>query len=244
VRELPRLGYLINAHASLLPRYRGASPIAQAILDGERETGVSVMRVEREMDSGPVALTRRLEIGAQENTAELTERLSRLAADAIADALEAIAAERVEWTEQDHARASVAPKLAKSDGALDWHCSTAILVSRIHGLAPKPGAFTQLLAAPGADDDDDDVTLRILRARPSHAPDAGRAAPGTVCLASCAGEPAMRIATGDGWLEPLELQKSGGRAIDSAAFLRGFDLPDGTLLGSRSAAAEAEAAHV
>ena len=121
VRELPRLGYLINAHASLLPKYRGASPIAQAILDGERETGVSVMRVEREMDSGPVALTRRLEIGAQENTAELTERLSRLAADAIADALETIAAERVEWTEQDHARASVAPKLAKSDGALDWH---------------------------------------------------------------------------------------------------------------------------
>jgi len=214
VRELPRLGYLINAHASLLPKYRGASPIAQAILDGEHETGVSVMRVEREMDSGPVALTRRLEIGEQENTAELTERLSQLAAEAIDDALDAIVEERIEWTEQDH----------------------------IHGLAPKPGAFAQLPATPGSGGDE--VTLRILRARPSNAPNAARAAPGTVRLASGAGEPAMRIATDDGWLEPLEVQKSGGRPMDPAAFLRGFDLPDGTLLGARDDARAVEAPHV
>ena len=120
VRELPSLGYMINAHASLLPRYRGASPIAQAILDDEEETGISIMRVEREMDAGPVAHVRRLEIGEQENSAELSQRLSNLAAESILEALDLIVSDEIKWTEQDHHRSSLAPKLSKEDGRLDW----------------------------------------------------------------------------------------------------------------------------
>ena len=99
VRELPSRGYLINAHASLLPKYRGAAPIARAIWDGEAETGISVMRVEREMDAGPVALVRRTKIDRFENTEELSARLAGIAADAIEEAVERVAADTIEWTE-------------------------------------------------------------------------------------------------------------------------------------------------
>ena len=91
VRELPRVGYLINAHASLLPRHRGAAPIARAILAGETRTGISLMRVEREMDAGPVALVRELAIGEGEDAGALAERLSSLAAEAVCHALDQIA---------------------------------------------------------------------------------------------------------------------------------------------------------
>ncbi len=230
VRQLPRLGYLINAHASLLPLYRGASPIAQAILDGQPETGISVMRVEKEMDSGAVALVRRTPIREGENTAELTERLSWLAADAIADALDEIARGRVQWTEQDHAAATVAPKLQKSDGRLDWSLPTRVLIQRIHGLAPRPGAYT-VLPGDGADEPE---TLRILRAEAPGA-DYAPEAPGTMRVGKDGGEPPLRIATGDGWLVPTEVQRAGGRAMETDAFLRGQPLEDGTRLGEGAA---------
>jgi methionyl-tRNA formyltransferase len=111
VRELPGLGFMINAHASLLPKYRGAAPINHAILAGEKTTGISVMRVEREMDTGPVALVREIPIGDHENAAELSERLAHLAAEAITEALEQLAAGRAQWNEQDHSRACLAPKI-------------------------------------------------------------------------------------------------------------------------------------
>jgi methionyl-tRNA formyltransferase len=243
VRELPSLGYLINAHASLLPRYRGAAPIARAILDGEAETGISVMRVEKEMDAGAVALVRRTEIREQENTAELTERLARLAADAIADAVEEIAGGRAEWEPQDASEATLAAKIDKGEGRLEWSEPTRALIGRIHALAPRPGAFTEL---PGSDGEPD--SLKLLRA--SSLPlEAGETlpAPGTVQLGD---SPALRVATGDGWLVPLTLQRSGGKAMDADAFLRGRPIPDGTRLGQprsassgREDACEGESAH-
>jgi len=226
VRELPARGYLINAHASLLPRYRGASPIARAILDGEEETGISVMRVEKEMDAGPVALVRRTPIDPSENAAELTERLAGLAADALSEALDRIEDGSVTWTEQDAARATLAPKLEKADGLLDWRAPTAEIVRRIHGLAPRPGAFTHL---PGGGEAVPEV-LRILRARADCEAGAPCAAPGTVRLGRGRAEPALRIATGDGWLVALEVQRAGGKALASDAFLRGFALEDGLVL--------------
>ncbi len=234
VRELPSRGYLINAHASLLPKYRGASPIAQAILDGEAETGVSIMRVEREMDAGPVALMRRTPIDPLENTAELTERLADIAAEALLEALDQIADGRVTWTEQDPSAVSVAPKLAKADGLLDWTRPTATLVRRVHGLAPKPGAFTYLPSTAGAAPE----ALRILRARAANAEEAPAAAsaPGCVRIGPDKSAPPLCIATGDGWLVPLEVQRAGGKAMACDAFLRGFTLQDGARLG---AAAEA-----
>jgi methionyl-tRNA formyltransferase len=216
VRELPALGYCINGHASLLPRYRGAAPIVRAILDGAEETGISVMRVEREMDAGPVALVRRTRIGPEETGGELEERLAGLAADAIAEAVEAIAGDRIEWTPQDESAATTAPKLERDEARIRWSDPCRAIARRVRAFAPSPGAFTQL----------DGEVLRIL---------AARAEPGATGVA-CGGVRrdaggALRIACADGWLLPLRVQRAGGVAMDVSAFLRGHPVPDGTRLG-------------
>ena len=172
IRELPRLGYLINAHASLLPRHRGAAPIARAILAGDAETGVSVMRVEREMDAGAVCLVKRTPIGAERRPPAPSSSGSRaLAADAIAEALDLIASGAARFAPQDAARASFAPKLGPEDARLDPALPAAELARRVRALAPRPGAVLQL----GAE------KLRILaahaepRPRRSRRPAASRA---------------------------------------------------------------------
>lgn len=219
VRELPRLGYLINAHASLLPRHRGAAPIQHAILAGDAKTGISVMRVDREMDAGPVALVHETEIAGDEDAGSLARRLGAIAADAIAEAVDAIAAGRVAWREQDAARATLAPKIARDDARLDFREDAAGLVRRVRALAPAPGAVTELAGEP----------IRILAARCEPGPVAD--APGTVRRDADGG---LRVATGSGWLVPLRVQRAGGRAMDLDAFLRGRDVPDGTRLGAAS----------
>ena len=217
VRELPSRRYLINAHASLLPKFRGASPIAQAILEGESKTGVSVMRIEREMDSGPVALVSTTPIGVAENTAELTLRLSEIAANAIAEAVDIIARDEVEWTAQDASRATVAPKIEKADSILDLRESARALACRIHALAPRPGATLQLV---------DGEKLKILRADRLAFDRGETAKPGTIALedAAAALNIPLRIATGEGWLVPLTLQRAGGKSLPVADFLRGYSL--------------------
>jgi methionyl-tRNA formyltransferase len=216
VRELPRLGYLVNAHASLLPRHRGAAPIAHAILAGDAKTGISVMRVEREMDAGAVALVRETPIGDNEDAGALTERLGVLAADAIAEAVQQIAAGTVVWTDQDHARATVAPKIGKHDAQLDFGQGAATLVRQVRAMAPSPGAVTTLEGEP----------LRILAA--SARADSANEAPGTA-RRDDAGN--LRIATADGWLVPTRIQRAGGKPLEVHAFLRGRPLQDGTVLG-------------
>jgi methionyl-tRNA formyltransferase len=220
VRELPSRGYLINAHASLLPKFRGASPIAQAILEGESETGVSVMRIEREMDAGPVALVVSTPIGVRENTLELTLRLSEIAARAIAETVERIARDEVVWTEQDADRATLAPKIEKADGVLDLRQGARSLACRIHALAPRPGATLQLVEDEGGEDAGE--ALKILRAD-VHPFAAGDSAPvGTI--ERDRNDVPLRVATGDGWLVPLTIQRAGGKPLDVADFLRGYSL--------------------
>ncbi len=217
VRQLPRLGYLINAHASLLPKYRGAAPIARAILDGAGATGISVMRVERDMDAGPVALVRLLEIGPEETTGELEERLGAVAADAIAAALEQAASGTIRWQQQDHAAATVAPKLDRGDARLRFADDAVGLARRVRAMAPRPGAVARLDGDP----------LRLLAARadlemPCDDP------PGTVRRGR--GSAALRLATGRGWLVALRLQRAGGKPLDVDAFLRGREIVDGSRL--------------
>jgi methionyl-tRNA formyltransferase len=211
IRELPRLGYLINAHASLLPRHRGAAPIAHALLAGDPETGISIMRVEREMDAGAVCLTKRCAIGADDSCGDLEQRLAELAAEAVAEALDAIAAERAHFVAQDESRATLAPKLSAEAALLDFSRPAAELARRVRALAPKPGAAAQL----GAE------RLRILAAHAEPGPQ-GRA-PGAVDRASGA----LRVATGEGWLVLDRLQRAGGRPLSTQEFLRGFALPEG-----------------
>jgi methionyl-tRNA formyltransferase len=220
VRELPRLGYLINAHASLLPRHRGAAPIAHAILAGDAETGISVMRVDKEMDAGPVCLERRTPIGADETAGELEQRLAALAADAIAEALLQIERGAARFVPQDPARATFAPKLAPDDARLDPARPAAELARRVRALSPRPGAALRLRGE----------TLRILAAHAEPGP-ADRA-PGAARRSGGA----LLVATGDGWLALDRLQRPGGRVLDAADFLRGCDVPDGTRFEATDAA--------
>jgi len=215
IRELPAMGYLINAHASLLPDYRGAAPIARALLDGRTETGISVMRVEKEMDAGAVARVQRLAIEPNEDCGSLTRRLAEVAAEAISRALDDIAADRVSWLEQDHARATFAPKIETADARLDWTRAARELVQQVRAMAPSPGARSPWDGEP----------LRILAAQAA----GGRVddPPGTVRQR----DGALAIATGDGWLLPQVLQRAGGKALAVADFLRGRPIPDGTRLG-------------
>lgn len=222
VRELPSRGYLINAHASLLPKYRGASPIAQAILDGERETGISVMRVDREMDAGPVALVEKTPIGERENTAELSERLAEIAAHAISKAVDRIARNEIDWTEQDTTLASIAPKLEKRDSVLDLAQDARSLVRRIHALSPRPGGSLRLIEGDG--DARKEELLKISRADVQAFAEGASIEPGRVEVDLDATRTPLRIATGDGWLVPLTLQRAGGKALPVADFLRGYAL--------------------
>jgi methionyl-tRNA formyltransferase len=217
LRGLPARGYLINAHASLLPRWRGAAPIAHAILAGDTRTGVSVMRVEREMDAGPVALVREVAIGPEESAGELSARLAAASAEAIAEAIEQIAQERVRFTPQPAQGVCFAPKLTAADAALDFAQPAAALARRVRALSPEPGAATEL----------DGERLRVLAARAQPGP--VDAPPGTLRRGS---EPLLRIATGEGWLVPLVLQRAGGRALAIDDFLRGRPLADGARLPS------------
>ncbi len=217
IRELPRLGYLVNGHASVLPRHRGAAPIPRALLAGDTETGISVMRVEREMDAGPVALVRTLAIAPGEDAGQLADRLAQLAADAIAETLAQIADGRVRWREQDGARATLAPKIAAAELEIDWSEAAAAIARRVRALAPAPAARTQRRGEP----------LRILAARAEPGPT--DRAPGMARVR--AGEP-LRIATGDGWLVPERVQRAGGNALEIAAYLRGRPISDGESLGT------------
>lgn len=216
VRTLPRLGYLVNAHASLLPRHRGAAPIAHAILAGDAETGISVMRVDREMDAGPTALVRTTPIGVDETTGALELRLAAIAAEAIAEAVDLAAAGHIEWTEQETARATLAPKLGQGDARLDWSEAASALVRRVRAMAPKPGAFTEW----------NGERLRLLAADAIE--DAVSDPPGTLRLGGAA---PLCVATGAGWLAPRLLQRAGGKPLDVDAFLRGRPCTDGERLG-------------
>lgn len=222
IRELPRLGYTINGHASLLPRWRGAAPIARAILAGDGETGVSVMRVEREMDAGAVAARVATPIGASETAGELEARLALLAAEAITAAVEQIAAGRIAWTPQPDEGVTLAPKLERDEARLDFTQTAEALARRVRAFAPKPGAFTHLHGEP----------LRVLQAESLPGP--VDRAPGVVARGRA---PLLRIATADGWLVPTVLQRAGGRALGVADFLRGCDLEDGIAMGSDAATA-------
>ncbi len=239
VRELPRCGYLINAHASLLPKYRGAAPIARAMLDGERETGISVMRIEKEMDAGPVALVARTPIDPGENAEELSTRLGQLAAEAILDGVERIAEGEVEWTQQDASRATFAAKIEKADSVLDLREPARALVCRIHAVSPRPGGMLTLLGdgtdQAGANGTAAGTPLKVSRASAADfdptkdfGADGTPPAPGT--LDRSHPEEPLRIATGDGWLLPRVIQRPGGKPLPLADFLRGFEIPAGARL--------------
>jgi methionyl-tRNA formyltransferase len=134
--SIPRYG-AVNVHASLLPRHRGAAPIAHAILAGDRETGVTIMRMDEKLDHGPVLASRNTAIGDGEDAVALTARLAAMGAELLVETLEML--DTLEGVEQDHDAATVAPRLRREDGELEWGMGAQEIDRRVRGLQPWPG---------------------------------------------------------------------------------------------------------
>jgi methionyl-tRNA formyltransferase len=207
----PRLG-TFNLHASLLPKYRGASPIQAAVAGGDRETGLSLMRLVSQLDAGPVAEVERVPIGPLDTAAEIEARLAAAAVPLLARTLPRLARGELEFREQDHTAATYCRRLTKDDGALDFTAPAAELAARINGLFPWPGCTVEMNGVA--------VRLGLADTAGNHA----GATAGTVIGPDAAG---LRVATGRGVLRLRRLQRPGGRMLPAADFLRGFPvLPD------------------
>jgi methionyl-tRNA formyltransferase len=197
----------INVHASRLPRWRGAAPIQRALLAGDEETGVSIMRMEAGLDTGPVFTQRRLAIGPQDDFGSLHDRLAELGAGALIEVLSELDAGRATAHAQGENGVTYAPKIEKSETWLRWDRPAAELERVVRAFRPQPGALTRR----GGE------VLKIWRARVV----AGSGAPGSV-LESTHG---LHVACGADALSLEELQPAGGRRMPIAAFLRGRRLP-------------------
>jgi methionyl-tRNA formyltransferase len=136
VLDIPKLG-VVNVHASLLPRHRGAAPVAGAILAGDAETGVTIMRMDEQLDHGPILATRSVEIGLHEDAAALTSRLAVVGAKLLVETLEHL--EEIRGVEQDHGAATVARRLSREDGELEWEMGALEIDRRVRALQPWPG---------------------------------------------------------------------------------------------------------
>jgi methionyl-tRNA formyltransferase len=220
VLQAPRYG-CVNVHASLLPRWRGAAPIQRAILAGDRETGVCIMRMEEGLDTGAVLARRHTPIAPEDTSGSLHDRLATLGTQVLLEVLarlpEALAAAEV----QDHALATYAARIDRAETQVNWHEDAGAVVRRIHAFSPAPGAWTSL--PPSARRD---PRLRLLRARVASDPSA-TGAPGSVVEAA---HGRLVVACGSGAVRLLEVQPSGARAMPAAAFLNAGRLRAGDLL--------------
>jgi methionyl-tRNA formyltransferase len=206
----------INLHASLLPRYRGAAPIAWSILRGESETGVSLMQMDAGMDTGPVLSRHALRIGEDETAGELTVRLGELAAEVVRGELPRAVAGELTPEPQNEALATLAPPLEREHGRIDFSRSAPEIKNLVRGLAPRPGAYTSIAGK----------TLRVSRVRASNRTFEG--APGTVHVHG--GEP--WISTGAGALEIESAQLEGRRVASGRDLVNGRALKPGLVLGA------------
>ncbi len=216
---------VVNVHASLLPRHRGASPVAAAILAGDDESGASLMLVERRLDAGPLIASAATPVGPLDTTATLTPRIASLGAELLLASLPAWVDGALTAAPQEESRASYAPRLERSDGAVDWSLPAVEIWRRVRAYQPWPQA-TASYPAPGRGPE----PLLIQEAWPAPLPEAaGDAPPGTVVAGS--GEPLSPllpgrralavVATGEGGLALLRLQRPGRRSMAVEEYLRG-----------------------
>lgn len=219
--------YPINAHGSLLPRHRGAAPIAAAIAAGDAETGVCIMKMERGLDSGPVMVQREVVIQPDDTAGTLHDKLAALSATCFRDALRLIGEGHAHFAAQDESQATYAPKLSKDSGRLDWAKPAAELERHVRAMTPWPGAWTTVAAPDGSAP----KRLRVHAAAlpkqpPAHTPAPGEAEPletkdpqGRDTTALCAG-------CGDGGaLLLLTVQAEGAKAMGVREFLNGAGRP-------------------
>lgn len=219
VLDLPPLGCL-NVHASLLPRHRGAAPISAAILAGDEETGVCLMRMEVGLDTGPVLARLSTPISPTDDTPSLTDRLAQLGREVLAEALPRWAAGEIVPEPQEDSLATYAPKIVREDARLDWSLSAEELWRRVRAYRGWPDAFTTWQGK----------QLKVLAAHPQPAGD--EAPPGRVVLVGDGGSQRPAVVTGDGLLRLDTIALEGKRPADGADFVRGYRAFLGADLGT------------
>lgn len=216
--DIPRLGW-INLHASLLPKYRGAAPIAWAIVNGETTTGLTTMRIDAGMDTGPILLQQKIEIGADKTAPELTRRMSDAGAQLVVDTLRKLERREIAPQPQDESQASVAPRLKKQHGLIDWACSARDIYNRIRGLAPWPGVYTAFRGK----------TCHIWGRPADAAPAPPAEPPGSLVVSG----DAVRVICGNSsWLQMEVVQIEGRKRITAREFANGAHLTPGEHFGA------------
>lgn len=213
VLNAPKLGCL-NLHASLLPRWRGAAPIQRAVMAGDAETGVSIMRVEPKLDAGPVCMAEKVPIGPDMTAGDLHDLLARRGADLMIRALAALSRGALDCRPQTEQGVTYAAKIDKSETRIDWSRPAADVHNRIRGLSPHPGAWFQAVNGDKAE------RVKVLRSTLAE----GASAPGTVL------DRHLTVACGKGAVRLLELQRAGRKPMPAEEFLRGTSLDPGTVL--------------
>ena len=223
VLAIPPFG-CINVHASLLPRWRGAAPVQHALLAGDSETGATIMRMDDGIDTGDILLARACPIRRDDTARSLTDRLARIGAEALGEAMAGLATGHITPRPQDDSAATLAPRIRKTDALLDWSGDAQGLERRVRAFDPWPAAFTFLGEEP----------LRILRAEAVAEPDSHPGhpeppPPGTVVRTGMTG---IEVQAGTGRLRVLRLQRPGKQPMDAREFLNGRRLDPGNRLGN------------
>ncbi len=221
--QTPRLG-AINVHASILPKYRGASPIQHAVWHGEPETGITIFQIVRELDAGAVLLIERTPIAAEETSGELEERLAQLAVPVLLRVVDQLAAGTATPQEQDHSQSTYARRLSKADGQIDWRRTAEQIACHVRAMQPWPKAFSFWERPQGS-------PQRVIVPRVSVITDRSETAPGTV-LASSPGQ--LIVKAGQDAVSIEQLQPEGKRVMPTAEFLKGHPIKAGQTLASLS----------
>ena len=207
--NIPKFGF-INIHASLLPRWRGAAPIQRAIMNGDKKIGVSIMKIEEKLDSGPVLASREFELDKTENHGEVEKKLSLEGADLLIECLNSIENESSKFIKQDDSQASYAKKIEKSETKINWNKDANKVLAHIHGLAPNPGAWFEF----------NQERLKVLK----------------VALSTAKGQSGhvlhdnLTIGCGSGAIQILELQRQGKNKQTTKEFLLGKKINKGMIL--------------
>ena len=215
ILDMPKHG-CINVHASLLPKYRGAAPIQWAVINGDPVTGVTIQQMDIGVDTGDIIVTKELAIATDETGGGLFDKLAAVGAEACLEAMEQIANGTATRTPQNHEEATHVSMISKEFGLIDWNKSAVEIERLIRGLNPWPSAYTKL----------DGKTFKIWKA--SVKAENSNETPGSVCKA---GKEGLEVQTGEGVLSLVEVQLEGKKRMEADAFLRGYQVAEGTLLG-------------
>ena len=205
--NIPKYGFL-NVHASLLPKWRGAAPIQRSIMNRDKESGISIMKINENLDEGPVCNQYSLKISEKMNSEELSEKLSLIASEKILDILDNIYENNVEFKDQDHSKATYAKKIQKLEGKIDWNENADKIIGKINGLYPYPGAFFSF----------NGERYKILKAEKSH----------TKGKAGHITSEDFEICCGEGSIKVLTIQREGKRVQQINEFLLGTQIKKGT----------------